>query len=182
MANPLRDVRDAIVAHEDPASILIYADKLMENHRTMGGMFMLTRRDAWLLPVLENYAENLLLWVKFVRNVRDQLERGSPERAAVQEFNKTLGTRTANQKLRAILTVALDLAVRTGLIEDNVAAKERYAKRCRTIWQGQRKAMLDNARLTAPRRRISLDVQDDLLAEFWDALSERVNNGEIPNT
>lgn len=178
----LREARDRIAAHENPVSVLIYADKLMDNVRSMGPMFKLNQDDAWLLPVLENYSEHLDLWVAFVKNVRDKIERPARNQQFhdVQEWFKKLSVRLIVQKTRAILAVAVPLAIRKGMIENTVAEKNRYANRCSAEWKRRRKNLLDGARSKSTTGRVSLDVREALLKEFWDNIAAEVNNGELP--
>jgi len=176
----LRDARDAIVKHTNPVGVLMYADKLMRSSREMGDAFKLNHEDAWLLPLLENYRDNLDLWQAFVKNVRDRLEPYSATYFDVQAFFKTLGTRQAQQKIRTILAVAIPFAVKKRLIPDSFPEKQRYERRCRAYWKERRMNLLKSARAASPTGRVSLDHQEELLKQLWDQIAEEVDRGELP--
>lgn len=176
----LREVRDTLTKISHPDRVLRYADGLMELRRTDGESFKLNSADAWLKPILEFYTEDLDGFVAFVRNVRDRLDNKTEEYRGVYEFYKTLNVRSIQRRTRAMLDVAIDLAVRKGYIENSFEAKQRYSKRCIQSWKARKDAMLANVRNSSPTGRVSLSHREELLSEFWSNAAAEVNNGEIP--
>lgn len=176
----LKSVRDTLVAVAHPDKILGYIDDLMDMRRKQDSGFVLAAKDAWLLPALEFYTEDLEGWMNFVRNVRERLPAGSAEREAVQDFHKKLGVRFIQRRTRAILDVAVDLAMRKGYIDTQWASKQVYAKRCIQHWKLRKDNMLTNVRKGSPTGRVSQDHREQLLRDFWEMVAAEVNNGEIP--
>lgn len=176
----LREVRDTLTQIGHPERVLRYADDLMELRRKQGAEFKLNAADAWLKPLLEFYTEDLDGWVKFTKNVRDRLDKTSTEYRGVYDFHKILAVRNIQRRTRAILDVAIDLAVRKGYIGGAFEEKQRYAKRCIQVWKMRKDALLNNIRRASPTGRISVSHREEVLAEFWDNVAQEVNNGEIP--
>ena len=176
----LRDVRDTLLQIAHPDRVLRYADGLMELRRKHGDNFTLTSADAWLLPLLEFYTEDLDGWCKFVRGVRDRLEPKTPEYDGVHEYFKVITVRNIQRRTRNLTDIATVLAVKRRLIPDTYDAKQRYAKRCIQFWSLKRRTLLANARLASPKKRLSLGEQEEILADFWDGIEQAVTNREIP--
>lgn len=176
----LRDVRDTLLQIAHPDRVLRYADGLMELRRKHGDNFTLTSADAWLLPLLEFYTEDLDGWCKFVKNVRDRLEPKSEEYVGVHEFYKVIYVRNVQRRTRNLTAISTDLAVKRRLIPNAFETKQRYAKRCIQYWSLKRRTLLANARLANPKKRLTLEEQDEILADFWAQIELEVNNGEIP--
>lgn len=176
----LKEVRATLLAISHPEKVLRYADDLMELRRKQGDGFKLNSADAWLLPLLEFYTEDLEGWMNYIRGVRNRLEEGTAEREAVQDFYKVVNVRFIQRRTRAIIDVAVDLAVRKGSIDDTWAAKQLYTKRCIQAWKQRKDNMLKIVRSNSPTGRVSLDHREQLLRDFWEQVAEEVNNGEIP--
>jgi hypothetical protein len=176
----LTNVRDTLLTISHPDRLLRYADDLMEMRRKQGDQFTLTAKDVWLLPILEFYTEDLEGWMNFLKNVRDRLPESSAEREAVQDFYKVVNVRFIQRRTRSILDVAVDVATKKQMIENNWNAKQLYAKRCIQSWKARKDNMLTNVRKSSPTGRVSLDHREELLRDFWEMVSEEVNNGEVP--
>ena len=132
------------------------------------------------MALIEFYTEDLDGWILFVKNVRDRLPNGTGEREHVQDFFKLLGVRSIQRRTRAILDVAVDLAIRKNLIQDCKADKDTYAKRCIQSWKKRKDNMLKTVRTASPTCLVSVDHREQLLRDFWAQIADEVNNGEIP--
>ena len=176
----LKEVRQTLLTVSNPERILRYAGDLMEMRRKQGDEFKLTAADAWLKPLLEFYTEDLEGWMNFIRGVRDRLEPKSDEFTAVHEFYKVVNVRFIQRRTRAILDVAVDVAVRKCMIAPDYMTKQRYAKRCIQAWKARKDNMLDVVRKSSKTGRISVSHREELLRDFWETVSAEVNNGEVP--
>jgi hypothetical protein len=176
----LRELRDTLLTIADPATWLIVADKKLQQFEDEGDDFELLQKHAILKPILEHYVGDLTGWLKFVKGVRDRLEPRTPEHVAVSEFYKTLNVRWIQRRSRAILDVAVDLAVTKGIIDNDWTAKQWYAKRCTQSWKKRKDLLLGAVRKESPTGRVSQSHREELLAAFWQQVADEVNNGEIP--
>ena len=176
----LKTVRATLVATAHPERVLRYADDLMDMVRKQGGDFELPLKDAWLKPILEFYTQDLEGWMKFIKNVRDRLEPHSGEFRAVHEFYKVVNVRFIQRRTRSLIDIATDTAIRKGLLASDFLSKQRYAKRCVQAWKARKDNLMNMERKASKTGRISLDVREALLQDFWDLVSDEVNNGEVP--
>lgn len=176
----LKQAFRTIVDSDNPAALLIWADEEMQKIPRQGDMYELSRNYAWMQPVLEFYTYDLEGWVKFVRKVRDKMERRSKNHMETAAFSKMLLIRSIQRRTRAILDVAVNMAVRKGLIPDERMAKERYQKRCVQSWKQRRDNLLKMVRASSKTKRISRDELETVVADFWETVASEVNNGEVP--
>jgi len=176
----LKSVRATLVSIAHPERVLRYADDLMELLRKQGDAFELTAKDAWMKPLLEFYTQDLEGWMNFIKGVRDRLDPQSEEFAAVRDFHKVVNVRFIQRRTRSIIDVATDVAIQKGMLPPDFLSKQRYAKRCVQAWKMRKDNMLNIERKASKNGRISLDVRERMLKEFWDMVADEVNNGEVP--
>jgi len=176
----LREVRDTLLTIAHPERVLRLADSYLQRFEEFGEDFVLPKEHVIVKPILEHYVGELEGWAKFVKSVRDRLEKRSQEYIEVREFYKVLNVRLIQRRTRALLDTAVELACRKGMIDPSWETKQRYAKRCIQSWKKRKDNMLEAVRKDSPSGRVSLSHREELLHEFWAGLAQEVEAGEIP--
>jgi hypothetical protein len=174
----LVELRDTLLTIGHPEKLLALADKYLTLFEELGDAFVLPKDHVLVAPILEFYVGDLDGWLKFIKGVRDRLPRGSTEHLAVRDFYKTVYTRAIQRKTRRLLDLAISVALKRGILEDEANAKVRYTKRCIQSWTQRRQAALKSARSSSPTGAINIDHKSDVISEFWDSIEEELNHGE----
>lgn len=177
----LKEFRDTLLRIDRPEDVLRLTDDYLQQMEVMGDRFILPKEHELVKPALEQYAGDLIGWVKFVKNVRDRLPAvGRQLHPGVQELYRTLVVRKTQVERRERLDAAVAVAVKKKLIKSDYEAKRIYANRCTQVWKLRRDKMLETAAKMSKTGRLSLDEREVMLDEFWKNISAEIANGEVP--
>ena len=163
----------------DDFETLSLANKYMLSIEKMGSEFRLPREHVRVQTLLEDYSYDLPGWMKFVKTARDNMGRGSPGWADMQELFRTIETRCVQRIRWARLDAAISVALKKGLIPDTPEAKIAYAKRCTQVWMARKKNLENVHRADSSNGRITQALREELLAEFWKQIDDEIKNGEV---
>lgn len=177
----LRELREYIVDHPDKgAEMLDISDRYLQMYDQMGDSFVLPKVHAFAKPVIECFPgdpKGFSLWLK---QVRDTLPKGGLARSTINAIFRRVGTRALQRERRAREDAAVIVAVKLGLIPDDYATKQRYLRRLALEWGKRRMQRLEDVRRVSKAAHTSLDVQEEVLAEFWQEIEDEIGRGELP--
>ena len=175
----LREASRFIVESDQPAEQLRLADMYIHSFNQMPQSFVLPADHAILKPVIEAFHDDIDLFVKYVRAIRDQLPAGD-DKVDVQHLYRTLVTRTVQQARRARIHRALEVVesiVGRQLDQDE---RDRVATKLERLWAYKRMEVMKQARGDTTKGRLSSDVRADVLKGFWDAVDRDIENRHLP--
>lgn len=176
----LHTFREDLLTHKHPEKVLALADKYLAQLEALKDDFILPSEHRSILPVLEYYAGDLEGWSKFVMSVRDRFLRKTVQYSNVQQLYRTILVRMIQQQRRERLNLAVEQAVKRGVIPDVYDDKIRYSRRCTQAWKLQRDAVLDAARSSTKSGRVSAEEREVLLSEFWANVHDDIMKGNLP--
>lgn len=176
----LRQTRDELLTVGSPDKVLLLADKYLQQMEELGDDFRLPGDHAFLRPILEHYYEDLEGWVKFIKGVRDRLPPRSEESGAVSAVYRTVSIRLVQRERRVRIDKAVTKAIEKQMIEPKYVVKVAYGNKCVQKWKIRRDQFLKGHRRESKTGRLSQDVQEKLLQEFWNMIDMEIENGEVP--
>lgn len=178
----LLEASQKIVSATNPAAQVQLADRYMRLWAADPKAFVLPRKHAHLAPVLAAYADRFDAFRRFVRALRDearsQYGAESSQYEDLQRLVRVFDVRAAQAKRRERLTGAADWIRET---RPDLSADQRryYIRKLEQQWAAER---IDQLREHKQRKgdRLTTYERDDILEAFWQELSQRVADKQLP--
>jgi hypothetical protein len=176
----LPELTDHLVSDPQVADRLRLADSYMLQLQRVGRNFVLPNEHSILQPIIDRYSKSFPKFVAYVKSLRDTVPPRSANYIALHELYRMLEVRLVQQQRRERGRKAL------AWLEKNhpklsYEQKQKWFRKLEQQWSKERMSALDGARRKTVRGRVSTDEREELLAEFWAEVDERVAKGDLPS-
>lgn len=167
-----------VLDSEAPHDILMLVDMYIEMYNRSPKNFRMPQEHENLVPVVKAFYTNLGGFIEFVRKIRDE---ASPEKyAELHEMYRRFNSRFVQQERRR------RLAAGTANIEANLNIKFTYAqakeveKWLEMYWSKRRTEMLDEARNSGKRLRLTTEERDEICEAHGKSIDDDIKNNLVP--
>lgn len=177
----LRKTTERLVVMPDVATWLSIADTHIQSYNKLKSRFILPAEHTLIQPVVETFAEDTARFADYIRAVRD-----STEGMAYDELNhlyRTVSLRalqvTRRNRIRKAVTVLLPQIERT--LKRDVSYDEQLVlgRFIEQLWGAMRLEAMAKERDARNLKRLSAEVRNEILNEFWDAIDKKLAKGVV---
>lgn len=191
ISSDLKSVADALMQRGDVAALLKEASLQMGLMRKKRDQMErdevsilppeLPRSLAIIAPLINEYYEDRMGWLKFVRYVRDNgpWDLASAKWKKVHDLMRNENSNAVQYRRRMYAGLAADLKEKTfgkGQRGDRTAYMEAVQK----LWTGQLQFKVGKARAESGRKHLPQDEQMEVSDKFWAQIENDINEGKFP--
>lgn len=178
----LKELREYVLTNTtEGANMLELADHYLQSYDKLDGNFVLPKVHEYAKPVVEAFARDPKGFAKWLQKVRDLVPKEDASRNRINFLYRKVVTRALQRERRAREDAAVAKAVKLKLIPDDYQAKLRYTRRLIIEWGRRRLATLAVERKGMNTKHIPIDMQEAILYDFWQAIENEIENGELPS-
>ena len=176
--------RDDVAALLKEASLQMGLMRKKRDHMEQGASILppeLPRSLAIIAPLINEYYEDRMGWLEFVRYVRDNgpWDLDSAKWKEVQHLMRNENSNAVQFRRRMYAGLAADLKEKTfgkGQRGDRTA----YMKAVQKLWKDQLKFKVSKARAESGKKHLPQDEQMEVSDKFWTQIESDINAGKIP--
>lgn len=178
-AMSLPELTDRLIRDPEAAKKLRLADSYMLQLQRVGREFRLPEEHSILLPIIEQYAKSLSKFVTYVKSLRDTTPDRGNTYVALHELYRMLEVRMVQQQRRERARRAMDWLEKK-YPKMAFEQKRKWLQKLEQQWGRERMATMDIARRKTTTGRLSTEEREEVLAEFWIEIDERIERGDFP--
>lgn len=175
----LREATRHILDSEEPAKWLELADMYMKSYKQLPDVFVIPADHAILQPVVAAFHADPEAFIDYIKAIRDMTQPGD-ERIKLHDLYRTIITRRVmgvrRQRVQNALR-AVERALNRPLDPDEAA---RVSTKLEQHWAKRRRDFLKSQRALTAKGRLSTDVQNSVLKQFWSEIDEEISRGDLP--
>ena len=176
MDRKLLEAQIAIAADPDPVSWLVLAGMYIKMRVKENKRIVIPEQHGLIAPLVAEYYNDPVGFVKFARGVRDSVARESY--VVMHEYYRKINGSLAQQQRRERLNKAVDFV--SDSIGESFSMDQRVAIAgwYEQLWGKWRVEALDDAR--GDREKLSSDERAQVCDEFWAEIDSKIESGLIP--
>lgn len=175
----LRELQEDLLDDPRVADKLRLADNYINQAIKLGSSFALPREHKNLEPIVERFERDPEKFVAFVKAFRDKVTPRGMSYVPLNELYRTLMVRHVQQERRERLRSAMRW-LESKYPRSTVEQRNKWLRKLEQAWGKERLAAMDSVRRKVSTGRLSISEREEVLADFWAEIEERVKKGDLP--
>ena len=153
-------------------------DRYIKSSDPNGPNFLLPPEHEVLQPIGEKIGTNLNEFIQYILHLRDRFSKNSAEWRKIQAIYRKINTRYIQQQRRERTKKAIQANRKVFTEKPEYSVKLQWIANIEKIWAEKRLLYLEVRRKSGHRAHLKYDELNEVLAEFWEQISEEIDRGD----
>lgn len=175
----LREATRHILDSDDPLNWLELADMYIGSYNQMPDSFVLPAEHAVLQSVIAGFHSDMDAFADYIRAIRDQYPPGD-DKVKLHGLYRTVFTRQVQKARRQRVQKAIEQVERALNRKLEYDEWVRVTAKLEQYWAKRRREFLKSQRALTAKGRLSTDVQNTVLKQFWAEINAEIDRGCLP--